>query len=359
MKVFAVLMAGGVGTRFWPRSRTKNPKQVLNIFDHETMIQATYKRLQGLVEPERILVVTNVDQKNLIFSQLPELTDENFILEPFGRNTAPCIGLAAAKIQLIDPEGVMVVLPADHLIANVEKFKEVMASSIDFASRENALITLGIQPNTPATGYGYIQRGEKIAEFKEHRIYKVRTFAEKPNYETALRFLESGDFYWNSGIFVWKVSTILKEIEDKLPELSEGLGEIKKHIGKPDYSAVVEDVYKRIRGISVDYGIMQSARNVYVIPTDMGWSDVGSWEEVYNISSKDKNKNASDCSELYQIDSSENYIYSPKKLVALVGVRNLIVVDTGDALLISKKSRSQDVKEIVELLKKSGMDEYI
>ncbi len=359
MKLYAVLMAGGVGTRFWPRSRTKNPKQVLNIFDHETMIQKTYNRIYGVVDPSQIRIVTNSDQKEIIQAQLPQLKEENFIIEPFGRNTAPCIGLAAIQIQQEDTDAVMIVLPADHLVTNVEEFQQVIRHASNFANDSGGLITLGIHPDYAATGYGYIQRGEKVANLENYSIFKVKTFAEKPNHETAVRFLDSGDFYWNSGIFVWKASTILKEIEDKLPELYEGLLEIKKYLGTVKYSQIVEKVYRQIRGISIDYGVMQLANNVYVIPTDMGWNDMGSWEVVYDISPKDKFKNAGVFKEIVQIDSGENYIFSPGKLVALVGIKNLVIVDTGDAILISKKTRSQEVKDIVEQLKKSGMDEYL
>ncbi len=352
-------MAGGVGTRFWPRSRAKNPKQVLNIIDHETMIQATYKRLEGLVDPANIFVVTNIDQKEIIHNQLPQLRDGNFVLEPFGRNTAPCIGLAAMLIRQIDADGMMLVLPADHLIVNVEEFQHVLQHALRFAAESGGLVTLGITPTNPASGYGYIQRGENVREYDGHGVYRVKTFAEKPNRETAIRFLESGGFYWNSGMFIWKASAILKEIEEKLPELSEGLSEIKRHLGKSDYYSVVEDVYRRIRGISIDYGVMQTAQNVYVIPTDMGWNDVGSWEVVWEIAPKDKSKNAGEYKEIVEVDSGENYVFVPERLVALVGVRNLVVVETKDALLICKKNRSQDVKEVVEQLKKSGMDEFI
>lgn len=359
MKVFAVLMAGGVGTRFWPRSRAKNPKQVLNVFDHETMIQSTYHRLSGLIDPQNILIVTTEEQREIIHTQLPQLTEDNFIFEPFGRNTAPCIGLAAARIYQTDADAVMVVLPADHLIKNVEEFQKVIKNAVDFAGQTGGLITLGIKPTYAATGYGYIQRGEMVSSFNAHNIYRVKTFAEKPNKETAIRFLESGDFYWNSGIFIWKVSAILSEIEDKLPELYEGLQELNPHWGKTTLPRAIKDVYKRIRGISIDYGVMQTARNVYLIPTDMGWNDVGSWEVVYDILPKDQNKNAGEYKEIVVVDSSENYVYAPNKLVAMVGIRNLVVVDTGDALLICRKSRSQEVKEIVEKLKKNGLDEYL
>jgi mannose-1-phosphate guanylyltransferase len=359
MKIFAVLMAGGVGTRFWPRSRKKTPKQVLDIVDHETMMKATYKRLKGLVEPNRIFVVTNQEQMPIIRKQIPKLSEQNFIIEPMGRNTAPCIGLAATMVQQIDADGIMVVLPADHLITDTPEFKKVIRYAAQFASESDSLVTLGINPTHPATGYGYIQRGEEAIELDGHGVYKVKTFAEKPNLETALRFLESGDFYWNSGMFIWKVSSILKEIEDKLPELHEGLLQIKSHLNKKDYKSVLENVYRRIRGISIDYGVMQTAQNVFVIPTVMGWNDVGSWEVVYDISEQDNNHNSGNYQHIQSLDSSENYIYAPKKLVALVGVKNLVVVDTGDALLVCRRNRSQDVKELVEQLKKNGLDEYL
>jgi mannose-1-phosphate guanylyltransferase len=359
MKIFAILMAGGVGTRFWPRSRARYPKQVLDIIDHETMIQSTFRRTQNLVKASNIFIVTNPDQREIIKDQLPKISDNNFIIEPFGRNTAPCIGLAALSVQQIDNEGIMVVLPADHLITNVKEFKSVTTQAAKFAFETNNLVTLGVAPTNPATGYGYIQRGNFIRKFNGHKIYQVKTFAEKPNLDTAERFLESGDFYWNSGIFVWKASKILKEIEEKLPELHEGLMEIKFAMGKKNQASVLENVYRRLRGISIDYGVMQTSQDVYVIPTRMGWNDVGSWEVVFDIAEKDKNKNAGEYKEVVQVDSGENYIYAPDKLVAMVGVKNLIVVDTGDAILICRKNKSQDVKEIVEHLKKSGMDEYL
>lgn len=359
MNIYAVLMAGGVGTRFWPRSRAKNPKQVLNIVDHHTMIQSTYKRLKGIVGSSNVVVVTNQAQKKIIRKQIRSLKDENFIIEPFGRNTAPCIGLAAIRILQETSDSLMVVLPADHLISDVKEFRTVLHNAADFAQEKGGIITLGIEPTYPATGYGYIQKGKQVKDFTNSAIFKVKTFAEKPNPETAERFLNSGDFYWNSGIFIWKASTILNEIGDKLPELYEGLMEIKKRIGKSDYRKTVENVYRRIRGISIDYGVMQTAAEVYLIPTNMGWNDVGSWEVVHQISQKDKEDNAGEFKHFFQIDSKGNYIYAPKKLVALVGIEDLVLVETRDAILISKKSRSEEIKEIVEQLKKNGRDEYL
>lgn len=359
MKVFVVMMAGGVGTRFWPRSRRKYPKQVLNIVNHETMIQATYKRLKGIVDDSNIFVVTSFEQKEIVKENLTNLKESNFILEPFGRNTAPCIGLAAIHALVKDPDSIMLVLPADHIIQDNSKFKEVTQIAIRFAAENDGLITLGINPTFASTGYGYIQRGEEISKIKNHHVYKVKTFAEKPNHDTAKRFLKSGDFFWNSGMFIWKTSTILDEIKEKLPEIYQGLLEIKKSIGTSSYTERVDEIYRRIRSISIDYGVMQSADRVFVIPADIGWNDVGSWEIVYDISEKDKNKIAGDYEDLINVDSSECFIHSPEKVVALVGMKNVLVVDTGDALLICKKSHSQKVKDVVDQLHKKGLNELL
>ncbi|RMG66525.1 MAG: mannose-1-phosphate guanylyltransferase [Calditrichaeota bacterium] len=359
MNVYAVLMAGGVGTRFWPRSRSRRPKQVLNILGRETMIQATYARIQGLVDPENVLVVTNREQLDVLRAQLPALPESAYLAEPIGRNTAPCIGLAAIHVLARDPEGIMLVLPADHLISDVAEFHHVMRIATRFVSEHDGLLTLGIEPSEPATGYGYIQRGEAVASLNGHTVYRVKTFAEKPNYETACRFLESGDFYWNSGMFIWKARTILKEIQEKLPEIYHGLEKVRNALGTSAYASAVEDMYRRIRGISIDFGVMQTAREVYVIPTNMGWSDVGSWDAVYEISPKDKQKIAGEFRDIVTVNGSESYIYAPGKVVALVGARNLIVVDTEDALLICKRNAAQDVKEAVEKLKKKGLDDVL
>ena len=357
--LYGVLMAGGTGTRFWPRSRKASPKQVLNIVQERTMIQATVDRLEGLVDANRLLIVTNAQQKVLINEQLPELADENFVLEPFGRNTAPCIGLAAAHIAAHDPDGVMVVLPADHLITDVKTFQSALQTAADHAVEHDGLVTLGIMPYEPATGYGYIQSGDQVAENNGHAVYRVQSFAEKPNLETAKRFLESGGFFWNSGMFIWKASTILKEISQQLPDIYEPLQEVQACIGQDNYQAKLEEMYQQIRGISIDFGVMQEASNVFVIPTEMGWNDVGSWATVYDISEKDEQGVASETKNLINVDSKNCYAYSPDKAVALVGVEDLMVVDTGDAILICKRDAAQSVKDVVESLKKNGQDHYL
>ncbi len=359
MNVYAILMAGGVGTRFWPRSRQNSPKQVLNIVGKKTMIQATHERLSGLVDDARVMIVTNAQQKSLIHEQLPQLSDDSFIIEPFGRNTAPCIGLAAIHVMAQDPDGVMVVLPADHVITKVDEFKEVVKLAIDVAVERDALVTMGITPDEPATGYGYIQGGEELLKSGIHRVLKVRTFAEKPNLETATRFLESGDFFWNSGMFVWKASAIMAEIKRALPDMYNELMEVSEHIGSSSYSDCLVNAFRAIRSVSIDVGVMQQSNRVFVIPADMGWNDVGSWETVHDISTKDHSQHAGKFKELLNVNSKGCYVSSPEKLVALVGVRDLVVVDTGDALLICKKSAAQDVKDVVDQLKKKGLDKWL
>ena len=354
MSVYGVLMAGGVGSRFWPRSRRRSPKQVLNITGQTSMIQETHKRLSGLIDDENIMVVTTADQQALLAEQLQMLSAQNFIIEPHGRNTAPCIGLGAIHALEQDPEAVMVVLPADHLVRDVAAFQQVINAAVEFVRENDTLVTLGITPTGPATGYGYIQRGDQVGEKQDRAVHRVKSFAEKPDLPTATRFLESGDFLWNSGMFIWRAATILDEMERQLPDIHEKLYDIRQTIGKADYQDTLERLYGSMKNISIDYGVMQEAENVFVIPSTIGWDDVGSWATVYDISEKDEKGNAGPCSQLISIDSANNYVYSPEKMVALVGLENLIVVETDDALLICERSKAQDVREIVDRLKKNG-----
>jgi len=346
MELFAVIMAGGVGSRFWPRSRKENPKQLLKIFGNNTMIQDTVKRLEGLIEPENIFVITNKVQKVRVASQLPAVPSENIIAEPFGKNTAPCIGLASMIIQRKNPEAVTVVLPADHLIQDVEKFQARIKRAAEFAYHSRGLMTIGIIPDRPETGYGYIQFEDKEIE---PLIFPVSTFAEKPNLETAKRFLKSGDFLWNSGMFVWRVDSILEEISKYMPELYAGLEEINTAIGKENFGKKLTQVYGRLAKISIDYGIMEHSDRVFLIKGDFGWSDVGSWETVYRLTEKDKDNNAK-FGDVYLQDTKNSYIYSPDKFTAVIGVDNLIVINTPDALLVCNREQAQEVKSVVDYL---------
>ncbi|MFQ5627607.1 MAG: mannose-1-phosphate guanylyltransferase [bacterium] len=351
-------MAGGSGTRFWPKSREKHPKQLLNIHGNGTMIQQTIRRLQPIIPPEKIYLVTTRTQISESIKQLPEIPKENFIVEPYGKNTAPCIGLGSLFMQKHDPEAVTVVLPADHLIEDEQRFIEQLVQAADVAVHTDALVTIGIQPTFPSTGYGYIQHtGEKI-ESPKGWAYKVKTFAEKPNYETACRFLESGEFLWNSGIFVWKISAIMNELEEHLPELSHGLVTIGKALGTSEQEEITEKVYRQTKSISIDYGVMEYARNVAVVPGDFNWNDLGSWDEVYKIQEKDANGNVAETKHIL-LDSKNCFVEVKDKIVAAIGVDDLIVVDTDGAILLCPRNRAQDVKEIVETLKRKKMDHLL
>ncbi|MEW6510324.1 MAG: mannose-1-phosphate guanylyltransferase [Bacteroidota bacterium] len=360
-KTCAVIMAGGVGTRFWPRSREKYPKHLLQIIGKDTMIQSTVKRLAPMVTPEDLFVVTNRLQKSQVIKQIPHVPEENIILEPVGRNTAPCIGLAALHVQRLDPDAVMVVLPADHIIRDEEEFRRVLQLAVETARTSKSLLTIGIPPTHPETGYGYIQfvsEEEKENPFFGQGVRRVKTFAEKPNRETAMQFLASGDFLWNSGMFVWKVDAILNEIERCLPDLYRELIKISGEIGTARYQQSVDTAYGMIRGISIDYGVMEKAQRVFVIPGSFGWNDLGSWDEVYRVSGKDDSGN-SVTGKVIQKDTRNSYIYSPEKVVATIGVEDLIIVNTDDALLICRRGRSQDVKEVSDYLKRKQMNEYL
>ena len=355
MELFAVIMAGGVGSRFWPRSKEKTPKQLLKIFGENTLIQDTVKRLNGIVKDENIFIVTNKLQKSEILNQLTHLPKENIIEEPFGRNTAACIGLASVVIENKTSDAVMLVLPADHIITDLEAFNKTILNAADFAYSSKGLVTIGINPCRPETGYGYIQIDEN--EVKEN-IFKVISFAEKPNYATAVRFFESGDFLWNSGMFIWRADTIIQEIQHHMPDLFEGLNYIKNDLNSETFDQTVAKVYGQIKNISIDYGIMEKSSKVFLTKGDFSWSDVGSWEEVYQLSDKDNNGNST-VGNVFTDMTIDSYIYSPKKFTAAIGVENLIVINTDDALLIVRRDQCQDVKKVVDHLKINKLNDYL
>jgi mannose-1-phosphate guanylyltransferase len=361
--VYPVIMAGGVGTRFWPRSREKSPKQLLEIVGKGTLIQNTVKRLSRFVDVKNIFVVTNKTQKSLASKQLDVVCvdEKKILIEPVGRNTAPCIGLAALHIRRIDPEGVMVVLPSDHMIEDIVEYERVIRLAVDIAIESKNLVTIGIEPTYPETGYGYIQMYNEDGNnnpFFGRGVYKVKTFAEKPSLPIAETFLKSGDFLWNSGQFVWGVDVILQKLNQFIPELCQELDKVEKALGTQHYHATLEQVYGLIRGVSIDYGVMEKVDNVYIIPGKFGWSDIGSWDEVYKMSGKDDNGN-SITGKVIQTDTKNSLIYTENRVIATIGVENLIIVDTGDALLICAKGRSQEVKDISDYLKRKQMNEYL
>jgi len=358
--MYIALMAGGVGSRFWPRSRKELPKQMLNLLGEKSMLQMTYERVKPLVDDGKILVITSDDLKDLVAWQLPQLPVQNIIAEPFGRNTAPCIGLAGAIIQSRSTEDeVMVTLPADHLIEDGDKFRQTLSAAVQYAGHEDCLVTIGVKPVYPETGYGYIQRGKEIARESNRPIFKVKTFAEKPNLDTANRFIKSGDFLWNSGMFIWSTKLIMDEFARHEPEMADGFKQIRKVADTELMAETIADVYSKIRSVSIDYAIMEVAKKVCIMESDFAWNDLGSWEAAYNISEKDELGNAVQAPFFKSINSKSNYIYSTKKIVAAIDVQDLVVVETEDALLICKKDQSQKVKDVVDALRRKKMNEYI
>ncbi|MBZ0201632.1 MAG: mannose-1-phosphate guanylyltransferase [Ignavibacteria bacterium] len=362
MKSYAIVMAGGVGARFWPYGTSRLPKQFLPIANsNDTMLQLTIKRLHDIIPLNQVFVVTNKQYVDLVKKQLPKIPKENIIGEPVGRNTAPCIGLASIILRQYEEKAKMFVIPADHIIENVDEFTKAVNTGLKFVEDKDAIVTLGIVPTHPETGYGYIQFIED-AYYKEGNsgsdIFRVKTFAEKPTLDVAKVFLESGDFLWNSGMFIFRADTMLKEMENFLPDLYHALQKIEKAIHSAKYQNVLEQVFAEIKGISIDYGIMEKAKNVYVIKADLKWSDLGSWDEVFRLRKKDKNDNAI-IGDSFIKDSHNNLIMSTKGFVGVIGADDLIIINTKDGLLICKKDRSQEVKEIVDYLKRKGLSDYI
>lgn len=356
MSFFAVIMAGGVGKRFWPQSRRSNPKQLLSIAGDESMLRMTVNRLKQLTEVDHILIITNSDQEEGIRNEIPELPIENILIEPAGKNTAPAIGLAAIIIKHRDPKAVMGVFPADHHIQDVQAFIHYLKQGIQIAQTEKGLVTFGVVPTRPATGYGYIQSRTHINS--EEAVFAVKAFAEKPDKKTAQSFLKSGDFLWNSGMFVWKADVILDSFQEFLPEIWDSLENIRGAIGQPVWDSVLTVEWATLRSISIDYGIMEKAQNVFVIKVDYDWNDVGSWDAVYEMSEKDTEGNVSKGNVLYH-DSMDNLIYANGKTVAMVGVDNLVVIDTDDALLIIPRGQTERVKELVDNFEKEKRDSLL
>ncbi len=355
MKLYAVIMAGGVGSRFWPRSRAASPKQLLNIFGEESMIQSTVNRLNGLVSESDIYIITNRIQRDKIIEQLPGVPPENIIAEPFGKNTAPCVALSAVIINKVNPDGVILTLPADHLILDEENFRRTLSQAADFAYKNDSLVTIGIKPTRPETGYGYIQMND---EEVSDGIHKVETFAEKPNYATAKRFVKSGDFFWNSGMFIWRSDAILSEIENYMPDLYSRILDVREAYGTENFETVLTNIYGQLKSISIDYGVMEKSKKVYLIKGDFNWNDVGSWEAVYQLSEQDENGNVI-VGDVYTENTLGSYIKNDKKFTAVIGVENIVVIETDDALLIVNRNEAQNVKNVVDYLKMKNKTELV
>ena len=357
--MYAVILAGGVGTRLWPRSRQSHPKQFTDITGSgRTLIQATVDRLAGLVPPERVYVITGAAYTELTREQLPELPRENILVEPEGKNTAPAIGLACAHLHRRDPEAVAAFLPADHVVQDTRAFQTALASAVQ-AAEAGYLVTLGIEPRSPHTGYGYIKRDERLDIPAPLPVYRVERFLEKPDLETARRFLADGRYFWNGGIFVTQVETMLGEMARQLPQLHANLRRIEEALGSPEAEQVLAEVWPGMPTVSIDYGVMEQAQQVAVVPLDAGWNDVGSWDALEEVIRKDGNGNCLVSGEQLGLDIRGNIIVGDKRFIALIGIEDLVVVDTEDALLIGRKSEMQRVKEVVEQLRAMGRDELL
>jgi len=355
--VFAVILAGGRGQRFWPASNSKKPKQYLSITGDRSMLSVTYRRLASFIPPEKIIVITVREQIEIARDELPDLPGENFIAEPDGRNTAPALALGALAVMERSDDEPMLTCPADHLISREDNFRSLAEQASRFAERENVFITFGIMPEYPATGYGYIEAGDPL-EDGELNVLRVVRFHEKPDRETAQNYLSRGGFYWNSGIFLWRPSVFLEGWSEYLPSGSEPLRIISESVGNPELEKVIEDQYPRMPSISVDYGILEKADNVAVVPADLGWNDVGSWDSLYDIHGGNGNNNVSiGVSET--IDTAGCVFYNPGGFTAAIGVEDIMVISRGGIVLVCRRGQSQKVRDIVELIEEKGYNDIL
>jgi len=363
LTIHAVILAGGRGTRFWPRSRTRTPKQLLNIVGPATMLEQTVARLRPLIRAEHMWTVTNTEQAAQIRRQLPAAARRRMLAEPVGRNTAAAIALAAFQVRhAARGDALLAVLPADHYIARAERYREIVRAALGAAEGKQRMIVLGIPPTRPETGFGYIERAGQAFDSRGFSVFPVRRFTEKPDLEAAKEYLASGVYHWNAGMFFWRVSTFLENLRTYLPKTHRALESLAQHIGKRGYERKLRAVYPRLENISVDYAILEPATRqpgdprVFVIPAgDIGWSDIGSWAAVYELLAKAPGENVF-AGPGVSIDSDGNLFWSPGKFVATIGIHDLVMVETADALLICPRERAQDVGRIVKHLEQKRQD---
>lgn len=355
--LYAVIMAGGSGTRLWPLSRQSEPKQALKLIGDRTMFQHAVDRLAPLFTPERILVVTNAQIAEMLRPQAPELPAENFILEPTGRDSAPAAGLAAVHLLRRDPEAIMVMLTADHYIMDTEQFRDVLVAA-EHVAADGTIVTLGIQPAHPSTAFGYIKLGESQVMVDGFRVYQSGGFTEKPDIVTATRFLEEGRYVWNSGMFIWRSDRLIAEFAAQLPDAHAALSRIGAALNSPEAGQVLAQEWTGIRKVSIDYGIMEHADRVSVIPVNIGWSDIGSWGALLAVLEGDEHGNVVH-GELLGLDTQGCYVRTEGRLVAAIGLRDLVIVDTPDALLVCPRTRAEEVKELVAHLVAQGRHKYL
>lgn len=358
---YCIIMAGGVGARFWPMSRTDHPKQFIDILGTgRTLVQQTYQRFRKICPAENIFIVTNEIYRDLVLKQIPEIPENNIVLEPAMRNTAPCIAYANYKINQINPDAKIVVAPSDHLIMNEDIFIKNVQSALDAVSNNDWLVTLGIKPTRPDTGYGYIQYDDQQKDALHPGISKVKTFTEKPDAELARKFLDSGDFLWNAGIFIWSLRSIMSAFEEHLDDVNDLFREGEGKYNTPLEQPFVREIYTSCRKISIDYGIMEKAPNVYVLAADFDWSDLGTWGSLYDLRKKDENKNALSGQGVLLYDTHNCIISMPDdKLVVLQGLDDYIVVERDNVLLVCRKTDEQQIRTFVNDIKNNKGEQYI
>lgn len=354
----AIIMAGGSGTRFWPASRRQLPKQLLALVTDTPLLRMTFERLEGLVPPERVWVVTTAATAEATREILPELPPGNVLAEPCGRNTAACAGFAAHRCLAGDPEAVCVVLPADHVIDERARFQSALAAGAENVRRNGGLLTFGVNPTRPETGYGYLEVGDKSSENGEWTIHRLNRFVEKPDVERARAYLETGGYLWNAGIFAWRAADLLDEIERQLPELAAGLRRIAAAFGSANEDSTLHELYPTLPATSVDFGVMENAASCWVVPVDFPWSDIGSWPALSETLAADEHGNVVQ-GRVEAIDAGSNVVVSTGPTVAVVGVENLVVVATEDAVLVVPKDQAQRVKEVVSNLRDKGWDDVL
>lgn len=353
-----MIMAGGIGTRFWPKSRTNFPKQFLDILNiGKTLIQSTFDRFSSFIPLENIYVVTSEEYVNIVKNQLPQLPLQNILAEPSRKNTGPCIAYISFKLQKLDPNALLIVAPADHLISDTIAFRKVCLEALSFTNKHNAIITLGIKPTYPNTGYGYIQyEGQPVTD----NVFKVKTFTEKPNIELAKTFIASGEFLWNAGIFMWQVKNIIVAFEKYMAELYDLFVSQKDKLNTLEEAEALQQIYPFCTSVSIDVGILEKADNVYVIPSSFGWSDLGTWNSAYENLNKDTHDNAVTSSNVMLINTTNSIVHTnDQKLIVIQGLKDYIVVDTDDVLLICRKDREQEIKEYVGDIKRQKGDRFL
>ena len=356
---YAVILAGGGGTRLWPMSRSDVPKQLLPLIEEKSMFHVSVERLAPLFTPDQIYVVTGAKYVEAMSADAPEIPMENFIVEPYGKNTAPAAALAVAVISQRDPQATIALLTADHHIAFKEQFRQVLRAAYQLA-QDDYIVTLGISPSLPSTGFGYIRRGAPIKTIDGFACYKSRGFTEKPDTQTAISFIRSGEYSWNSGMFIWRTDRALSEFEQHLPKVYAGMTALQPFVDTPEYETKLAEIWEQIPKVQIDAGLMEKTERIAVIPVDIGWSDVGSWEALFDVLDLDTDGNGYKGSSPNRlvIDTKNTLVYSDK-LTVTIGVEDLVVVDTQDVLMICKKDRTQDVKKVVDMLREMDNATYL